>query len=129
MVDDSNKIPDNAVLTLNHRFAPDRTVDQALAHVTDVVGDVDGVELVDSAAPAPPGLGHPLLADLVRRTGRTPRAKLGWTDVSFFAAHGVPATNFGPGDPTLAHTAGERVERAELDAVYAVLRSLLEGEG
>lgn len=121
-----NVVPDEAVITLNHRFAPDRTVDEALAHVGEVVGEADRVELVDSAPPAPPGLSHPLLAGLVSRTRQPPRAKLGWTDVSFFAAHGVPATNFGPGDPTLAHTAGERVERAELDQVAAVLRSLLQ---
>ena len=74
---------------------------------------------------APPSLGHPLLAGLVRRSGRAPRAKLGWTDVSFFAGRGVPATNFGPGDPNLAHTPGEHVSRAELDAVHATLTGLL----
>ena len=61
-----NVVPDRAVLTLNHRFAPDRTADEAFAHVLEVIGDVDGVELVDSAAPAPPSLDHPLLQRLVK---------------------------------------------------------------
>jgi succinyl-diaminopimelate desuccinylase len=116
------------VLTLNHRFAPDRTAEEAFAHVRDVVGTPDGlasVEVGDSAAPAPPALDHPLLERLVAASGAPPRAKLGWTDVSFFAAHGIPATNFGPGEPTLAHTAAERVDRAQLDQVLATLRGLL----
>ena len=121
-----NVVPDRAVVWLNHRFAPDRTPDEAVAHVRSVVGDVDGFEVVDLAAPAPPALGHPLLAALVMRTGQAPRAKLGWTDVSRFAAHGIPATNFGPGDPNVAHTAAEHVTRADLEAVHAGLRALLE---
>ena len=77
--------------------------------------------------PAPPALDHPLLAGLVEGSGAAPRAKLGWTDVAFFSALGVPATNFGPGDPVLAHTATERVTRDELEAAYATLCSLLQG--
>jgi succinyl-diaminopimelate desuccinylase len=121
----NNVVPDRATLTLNHRFAPDRDVEQAVAHVRSVIGEVDDVQLTDAATPAPPGLTDPLLAALVARTGHPARAKLGWTDVSFFAAHGVPATNYGPGDPTLAHTADERVGRAEIEQAYRVLRSLL----
>jgi succinyl-diaminopimelate desuccinylase len=126
-----NVVPDRAAVQLNHRFAPDRTADEALAHVRAVVGDAvdegagDSFTLIDAAAPAPPGLQHPVLADLARRVGQPPAAKLGWTDVSFFASRGVPATNFGPGNPTLAHTAGEYVDRAELEGVSDVLRGLL----
>ena len=123
-----NVVPDQAMVEVNHRFAPDRTVAEAEAHVREVVGPLeegDGFELVDAAAPAPPSLVHPLLAGLTERSGRPPRAKLGWTDVSFFAANGIPATNFGPGDPTLAHSAEERVERAEIEHVFAVLGDLV----
>ena len=126
-----NVVPDVATVQLNHRFAPDRTIDEALTHVRAVVGDAiddaagDSFLLVDAADPAPPSLRHPVLADLARRVGEPPAAKLGWTDVSFFASRGVPATNFGPGNPTLAHTAGEYVDRAELEGVRDVLRGLL----
>ena len=85
--------------------------------------DGDTFELLDVAPGAPPALDHPLLARLAR--GREVRAKLGWTDVARFAAHGVPALNFGPGDPEIAHTAGEHVTRASLDACYAVLGRFL----
>ena len=121
----NNVVPDRATVTVNHRFAPDRTVDEALAAVREVLGEVDELEIDDYGGAAPPGLGHPLLARLVAETGHPPRAKLGWTDVSFFAAHGVPATNYGPGDPTLAHTAEERVDRADIEAVHRVLHALL----
>jgi succinyl-diaminopimelate desuccinylase len=90
-----------------------------------VIGDVDGFAVVDVAPGAPPGLTHPLLARLVDLVGEAPTAKLGWTDVSRFAARGVPACNFGPGDPLLAHTADERVERAELERAHGVLLDLL----
>lgn len=128
-----NVVPDRARLVLNHRFAPDRDVEEAFASLRDLLAPAldssagDTVEVESVSHPAPPALGHPLLAGLVERSGVPPRAKLGWTDVAFFSALGVPATNFGPGDSTLAHTAGEKVGRAELEAVYSTLWSVLRG--
>jgi len=121
-----NVVPDSAVLTVNHRFAPDRTPEQAAAHVRDVLAGADGFEVVDHAVAAAPSLGHPLLTSLLVSTGRPAEAKLGWTDVARFAARAVPATNFGPGDPNLAHHADERVSRSDVDTVYSVLKTLLE---
>lgn len=126
-----NVVPDRVELTVNHRFAPDRSLEQALAEVRGLVGEDldesagDEFELLDQSPPAPPALDHPMLASLVASTGQPPRAKLGWTDVAFFAVAGIPATNFGPGDPTLAHSRDERVERASLDAAYAALHRLV----
>jgi succinyl-diaminopimelate desuccinylase len=122
----ANVVPDHVLLTLNHRFAPDRTPEEAQAHLRQVIGPVDGFKVVDMAPAAPPALGHPLLTALLAATGSPARAKLGWTDVARFAARGIPATNFGPGDPNVAHAAGERVERREVEMVYAALRRLLE---
>lgn len=130
-----NVVPDRAEVVVNHRFAPDRDGEQAWTHLREVIagaideGAGDHVELLDCSLPAPPALDHPLLRTLVDLTGSPPRAKLGWTDVSFFAAHGVPATNFGPGEPTLAHTRDERVERAQIERVHAALRALLTRPG
>lgn len=127
-----NVVPDTASVVINHRFAPDRAAEEAQAAVLALLGDTvdpalgDTVELVQLAKPAPPSLEHPLLKAIAERSGQAPLAKLGWTDVSFFAAHGVPATNYGPGDPNLAHTADERVTRHDLDAVHAVLKGLVE---
>ena len=122
----NNVVPDRATVTLNHRFAPDRTPAEAEAHVRSVVGEVDGFEVTDMAVAAPPALGHPLLQSVLAASGGVAYGKLGWTDVARFASRGVPATNFGPGDPTLAHSAGEQVTRSDLETVYGVLRTVLE---
>jgi succinyl-diaminopimelate desuccinylase len=128
-----NVVPDRARLVLNHRFAPDRDVEEALASLRDLLAPAldsaagDTIEVESVSNPAPPALGHPLLAGLVERSGLPPRAKLGWTDVAFFSAVGVPATNFGPGDSALAHTATERVAREDLESVYGALRSVVRG--
>ncbi len=127
----NNVVPDRARLVLNHRFAPDRTPEQAFQAVRAFVAPAidpslgDTITIEDTAAPAAPALTHPLLAALVRGSGDVPRAKLGWTDVSFFAARGLPAANFGPGEPTLAHTAGEQVTRSDLDKAYETLGSVI----
>jgi succinyl-diaminopimelate desuccinylase len=127
----ANVVPDRATVTLNHRYAPDRDGAAALAFVTSLLdefvvpGDGDRVEVLDQADGAPPSLDQPLLARLVAATGSPPRAKVGWTDVASFHQHGIPAANFGSGDPLLAHHPDERVERASLVQVRAVLAELL----
>jgi succinyl-diaminopimelate desuccinylase len=124
-----NVVPDKVELAVNHRYAPDRSTPDAYEHVRSLIaehlGEGDVIEMYDASDPAPPALDHPLLERLVASTGKPARAKLGWTDVSFFHAGGIPATNFGPGDPLLAHSAGERVDRHELDAVHAALEALI----
>jgi succinyl-diaminopimelate desuccinylase len=121
-----NVIPDAASVTVNFRFAPDRSPEQALAHVHEVLGDLDlDIELTDSAAGALPGLTRPAAAALVAAAGGQVRAKYGWTDVARFAALGIPAVNYGPGDPNLAHRADERVEIAQITATTETLRKYL----
>lgn len=124
-----NVVPDRATLTINHRFAPDRSAAEAEAMVRGLLAPhMDGSDelvLVDVAGAAPPSLDHPILQSLVGRNELPVRAKLGWTDVSRFAAHGIPAANFGPGDATIAHTAQEQVERAPIERCYEALVDLL----
>jgi succinyl-diaminopimelate desuccinylase len=119
-----NVVPDAAVLTVNHRFAPDRDPAAAERHLREVF---DGYELsvVDLSPGALPGLSAPAAAELVAAAGGRAAAKLGWTDVARFAALGMPAVNFGPGNPTLAHTQQESVRTAEIRQVADVLRKFL----
>jgi succinyl-diaminopimelate desuccinylase len=119
-----NVIPDACTLLVNFRFAPDRSESQALDHVREVLAGYD-VELTDSAPGALPGLSAPAAAHFVEAVGGTPTAKYGWTDVARFAALGIPAVNFGPGDPKLAHTREESVEVEKITAAERALRSYL----
>ena len=125
----ANVVPDRATVVLNHRFAPDRTAAEAEAAVratlAPVLDDGDTVEVLDVADAAAPGLDHPVLRALIERNALPVEAKLGWTDVARFAAHGIPAANFGPGDATIAHTRDERVHRGPIDACFAALDDLL----
>ncbi|MDV6013905.1 succinyl-diaminopimelate desuccinylase [Haloechinothrix sp. LS1_15] len=123
-----NVVPDEAVLTINHRFAPDRTVEQAEEHMAEVFAGYE-LTVVDRSPPAMPGLGASATTELVRASGADPVAKLGWTDVARFAAFGTPAVNFGPGDPTLAHTRQENVAAEEITRVADVLRNFLAPDG
>jgi succinyl-diaminopimelate desuccinylase len=123
-----NVIPDAASVTVNYRFAPDRSLTEALQHVHDVFDGIDvGIEQTDGAAGALPGLSQPAAKALVEAAGGQVRAKYGWTDVSRFAALGIPAVNFGPGDPNLAHTRDERVPVAAITAAVDMLRPYLGG--
>ena len=123
-----NVIPDLVTVTVAHRFAPDRTASQAEAHLAEEVGPFlgpdDTFEVVDVAHAAAPATGHPLIAAMIDRHGLAVSAKLGWTDVARFAQRGVPAVNFGPGDPTIAHTAGEHVSRESIERTWAAIDGL-----
>lgn len=121
-----NVIPDAASVTVNYRFAPDRSLTEALQHVHDVLDGLDvHIEQVDAAAGALPGLSQPAAKALVEATGGQFRAKYGWTDVSRFAALGIPAVNYGPGDPNLAHRRDERVPVERITAAADMLRRYL----
>jgi len=119
-----NVVPDRCTITVNYRFAPDRTEAEALAHVQEVLAPFECV-LTDSAPGALPRLSEPAAADFVTAVGGEPVAKLGWTDVARFAALGIPAVNFGPGDPNLAHTREEYVDIPRIGECERVLRSYL----
>lgn len=119
-----NVIPDLCEVEVNYRFAPSRDVAEAERHVRDVFAGFD-VEIVDAAAGARPGLDAPLAQEFLRAVGAEPRPKYGWTDVARFSALGVPAVNYGPGDPHLAHHDDERVAIAQIEAVERGLRAWL----
>ncbi len=119
-----NVIPDACVVTVNYRFAPDRDLDEALAHVREVF-DGFPVVAVDQAPGARPGLDRPAATEFVRAVGEVPRPKYGWTDVARFSALGVPALNFGPGDPALAHTRYEHVPIGQIESCEARMRAWL----
>ncbi|CAN5381084.1 succinyl-diaminopimelate desuccinylase [soil metagenome] len=104
-----NVIPDACQVTVNYRFAPDLSEAQAEEHLR-AVFDGFAVDITDSAPAARPGLDRPLVAAFVSAIAQPAQAKLGWTDVARFSALGIPALNFGPGDPNLAHKADESVD-------------------
>ncbi|PRQ12284.1 succinyl-diaminopimelate desuccinylase [Corynebacterium sp. 13CS0277] len=129
----TNTIPDEAWLFVNYRFAPNKSVEDAMAHLLEVLdlGDTQrhgadfSVEVDDAVGGALPGLAQPAAAELVAATGGNFRAKYGWTDVSRFSALGIPAVNFGPGDPALCHKRDERCPVTMIEDVAATLRTYL----
>ncbi|MFM5905567.1 MAG: succinyl-diaminopimelate desuccinylase [Micrococcales bacterium] len=120
----TNVIPDEAVITVNFRFAPSRSVEEAEAHLREVFEGHE-VHLVDAAAGARPGLDLPEAKAFVAATGLAVRPKYGWTDVARFSALGIPAVNFGPGDPNKAHADDEAVPVSHLYSCEAALRKWL----
>ncbi len=117
----NNVVPDACSFVVNRRFAPSLSIDDARTEVEQLLAGTDEVDLVTSSPAAPPNLDAPLVAEFVGTLDLAVRPKLGWTDVARFAAAGIPALNYGPGDPSVAHTADERVDRESLDGCHAVL--------
>jgi succinyl-diaminopimelate desuccinylase len=121
-----NVVPDECVVTVNYRFAPDLSGEQAADFVRSVFSAWP-VTVLDVAEGARPGLGQPAAAEFVAVVGGTPRAKLGWTDVARFSALGIPAVNYGPGISEIAHTADEYVEIPKIAECESRLRAWLDG--
>ncbi len=119
-----NVVPDECVVTVNYRFAPDRSAAEATEHVRSLFARWP-MTVLDVAPGARPGLREPAAAAFVAAVGGTPRAKLGWTDVARFAELGIPAVNYGPGISEIAHTAGEYVELAAIAECESRLRAWL----
>lgn len=123
-----NVVPDRCTIVVNRRFAPKYTLEEAESQVRELLVGADDVEVVNASPAAPPNLAAPLVSEFVDGLGLDVRPKLGWTDVARFAAHGIPALNFGPGDPAIAHTTGEHVSRASIETVRDALRQFLDPE-
>jgi len=123
-----NIIPDEAMVHVNYRFAPSRSSEEAIAYIHELF---DGYEItvVDRADGARPGLDAPLAQEFVAAVGGVAKPKYGWTDVARFSALGIPAVNYGPGDPLKAHADDERVDVEQIVAVEAGLRAWLSGPG
>ncbi len=124
-----NVVPDRAALRIHHRFAPDRSSEEAESSVRALLAphldDDDTVRVMDQSPACPPSLTHPLLGKLKELCGNQVKSKLGWTDVAGFAALGIPATNFGSGAATVAHTKDEHLHRASIERTYAALITLV----
>ncbi|CAN5258762.1 succinyl-diaminopimelate desuccinylase [soil metagenome] len=119
-----NVIPDEAMVHINYRFAPSRSGEEAVAHLRELFDGFD-VTVVDLAEGARPGLTDPLAQNFVAAVGGVPKPKYGWTDVARFSALGVPAVNYGPGDPMKAHADDERVALEQITACEQGLRAWL----
>ena len=122
-----NVIPDEAMLHVNYRFAPNRSVAEAIEHVSALFPEYE-LTVVDEAEGARPGLDAPLAQQFVRAVGAQAKPKYGWTDVARFSALGIPAVNFGPGDPLKAHADDERVACDQILSCERALRAWLTGE-
>jgi succinyl-diaminopimelate desuccinylase len=119
-----NVLPDECVVEVNHRFAPDRSEAQAQAYVRELFAGYD-VTVVDSAPGALPGLDRPAAKEFIEAVGGEVNPKFGWTDVARFTGLGIPAVNFGPGDPMLAHKQEEHVPVEQIGRCERQLREWL----
>jgi succinyl-diaminopimelate desuccinylase len=123
-----NVVPDRFVLNVNHRFAPDRSLEDAKRHVEGLVAGRARIEFTDLSPAALPHTDHPLVLSLARSGARSIEPKQAWTDVARFAALGIPAVNFGPGENAQAHQPNESTSLPLLHEGYAILRRWMTGK-
>jgi succinyl-diaminopimelate desuccinylase len=128
-----NVVPDRFVLNVNHRFSPDRSLEEASAYVRALAGATGGadvsVELTDLSPAALPNANHPLIKALVTAGARAVEPKQAWTDVARFAARGIAAVNFGPGENAQAHQQNESTSLSLVHEGYAIVARWLAALG
>ena len=123
----NNVIPDQVICGLNFRYAGSRSPAQAEARLRELVGGAGRLTVVGNAPSAPVPAGNELL-DRLRQAGDLPmEPKQAWTPVAEFAAHGLDAINFGPGDPQMAHRRDEMIAVDAMSTSLEVLRRFLCG--
>jgi succinyl-diaminopimelate desuccinylase len=120
----TNVIPDLATLMVNYRFAPDKTGAQAEQILRELFSEYD-LSVRDVAAGARPGLNTELAQAFIHATKSAVHPKYGWTDVARFSSLGIPAVNYGPGDPSLAHADNENVPVGHIQDCYQGLKGWL----
>jgi succinyl-diaminopimelate desuccinylase len=122
-----NVIPAQFVMNLNYRFSPDRTPEEAVERLRQVCAEADRVDISDVAPAGSVDIEHPLFRALIDESGAIVQGKQGWTDVAQLSAAGIPAVNFGPGEPALAHKPGESVRISDLHWAHDSLLAVLAG--
>jgi succinyl-diaminopimelate desuccinylase len=123
----NNVIPDRVVCGLNFRYAGHRTPGEAETRLRELVGPAGELRVLSNAPSAPVAVDNPLLRQLRAAGDLAVEPKQAWTPVAEFAAHGLDAVNFGPGDPELAHRRDERVGVEAMSATLSILRRFLGG--
>ncbi|HSQ62240.1 MAG TPA: succinyl-diaminopimelate desuccinylase [Polyangiaceae bacterium] len=120
-----NVVPDRFVLNVNHRFAPDTSLEQAKQRVVDLVAGRAAIDFTDLSPAAMPHRHHPLVERLVGCGVVTVERKQAWTDVARFAALGIPAVNLGPGENAQAHQKNESTSLRLVREGYDIFRRFL----
>lgn len=120
-----NVVPDSFIFNVNHRFAPNTTLEEAQARLKSLVGDRGIVEFTDLSPSARPNRSHPLVQLLIDSGVRDVAPKQAWTDVARFSALGVAAINFGPGENAQAHQRNESTSLELVHEGYGIVRRWL----
>lgn len=120
-----NAVPGEFVLNVNQRFAPGRTAEEAVQELRQLLNHEAELHVRDTAPAGDVCLDHPLLKAWLDKTSLTVEPKQAWTDVAQLTARGIPAVNFGPGDPAQAHQPGEWCPLPALDRCRQLLEELM----
>jgi succinyl-diaminopimelate desuccinylase len=124
----TNVVPDRVTATVNLRYAPTHSREEAERRLRDLLGHPSAqVDVVGNAPPGRVPSANPLVERLRAAGDLAVGPKQAWTPVAEFGLAGVDAVNFGPGDPEYAHRDDEHVDVAALERSFDVLSAFLGG--